>query len=107
MRLGLVTSRGSAAHHDVMETLGKAAGIGFEVLFCDARTQGNETTSSVCAALATLGRQAPDAILLVRGGGSRMDLSWFDGEEIARAVARCRCRCSRASGTRSIRPLPT
>lgn len=88
LRLGLVTSRGSAAHHDVMETLG-SSGLGFEVSFCDARTQGAETTSSVCAGLETLGRQAPDVILLVRGGGSRLDLSWFDREEIARAVAQC------------------
>lgn len=88
LRLGLVTSRGSAAHQDVMETL-NTSGLGFEVFFCDARTQGAETTSSVCAALATLAREAPEAILLVRGGGSRLDLSWFDREEVARAVAHC------------------
>ncbi|MDG2148732.1 MAG: exodeoxyribonuclease VII large subunit [Planctomycetota bacterium] len=88
LRLGLVTSRGSAAHQDVMETL-NTSGLGFEVLFCDARTQGAETTPSVCGALTTLAREAPDVILLVRGGGSRLDLSWFDREEIARAVAQC------------------
>ncbi len=86
LRLGLVTSRGSAAHHDVMETL-SGSGLGFEVLFSDARTQGGETTRSVCAAMRTLGRLEPDVILLVRGGGSRLDLSWFDREEIARVVA--------------------
>lgn len=86
--LGLITSRDSAAHHDVVETL-SAAGIGFRVSFCDARTQGAETSSSVCAALATLGRLPLDAILLVRGGGSRLDLSWFDKEDIARAIAGC------------------
>lgn len=86
--LGLVTSAGSAAHHDVVETL-TSAGIGFRITFCDARTQGAETNASVCNALSTLGRLPLDAILLVRGGGSRLDLSWFDKEPIARAIAGC------------------
>ncbi|MFT7462587.1 MAG: exodeoxyribonuclease VII large subunit [Pseudohongiellaceae bacterium] len=86
--LGLITSEGSAAHHDVVQTLTNA-GIGFRITFCDARTQGAETCASVCNALATLSRMPLDAIMLVRGGGSRLDLSWFDKEEIARAIAGC------------------
>jgi len=88
LRLGLVTSNGSAAHQDVLETL-RGSGLGFEILFCDARTQGRETVSSVCAAIRTLAALEPDALILVRGGGSRLDLSWFDQEQVARAVARC------------------
>lgn len=88
LSLGLVTSEGSAAHHDVLETL-EGAGIGFSIVFCDARTQGPDTTPSVRAALADLGRRDLDAILLVRGGGSRLDLSWFDKEPVARAIAAC------------------
>jgi len=88
LELGLITSEGSAAHHDVMETL-SSSGLGFRIAFCDARTQGAEASPSICAALFTLGRLPLDAILLVRGGGSRLDLSWFDKEDIARAVAGC------------------
>jgi exodeoxyribonuclease VII large subunit len=88
LALGLVTSEGSAAHHDVLETL-TAAGLGFRVVFCDARTQGPATGPSVVAALQTLGGMGLDAILLVRGGGSRLDLSWFDKEDVARAIAAC------------------
>lgn len=88
LELGLVTSAGSAAHHDVMDTL-TASGLGFRIRFCDARTQGPGTGPSVCAALASLGAMRLDAILLVRGGGSRLDLSWFDKEDVARAIAAC------------------
>jgi exodeoxyribonuclease VII large subunit len=88
LRLGLITAEGSAAFNDVMHTL-QASGIGFRVAFCDARVQGETTGPAVCAALARLAADRPDAILLVRGGGSRLDLSWFDREDIARAVARC------------------
>jgi exodeoxyribonuclease VII large subunit len=88
LRLGLVTAGGSAAWNDVMHTL-QASGVGFRVAFCDARMQGEATGPAVCAALAALAARRPDAIVLVRGGGSRLDLSWFDREDIARAVAGC------------------
>ncbi|RKY19122.1 MAG: exodeoxyribonuclease VII large subunit [Planctomycetota bacterium] len=86
--LGLITSEGSAAHHDVLQTLADS-GLGFRVRFCDARTQGAATGPSVVAALATLAAMPLDAILLVRGGGSRLDLSWFDKQDVARAIAAC------------------
>lgn len=88
LRLGLVTSEGSAAHHDVLHTL-RSSGLGFRIALCDARTQGADTGRSVAAALAALARLPLDAILLVRGGGSRLDLSWFDKEDVARAIAAC------------------
>jgi len=88
LRLGLITSVESAAYNDVMESL-SGADIGFHVLCCDARMQGADTSRSVRAALATLAAKQPDAILLVRGGGSRLDLSWFDKEDIARAIVAC------------------
>ncbi len=88
LRIGLVTAAGSAAHQDFLKELG-AAGIGFQVLACNARMQGTTTSVEVCAALTTLAGLDVDAICLVRGGGSRLDLSWFDQEDIARAIATC------------------
>jgi exodeoxyribonuclease VII large subunit len=88
LHLGLITAEGSAAWHDVMNTL-QASGIGFRVSTCDARMQGESTGPAVRAALAALAALRPDVILLVRGGGSRLDLSWFDREDIARAIAHC------------------
>ena len=88
LRLGLVTAAGSAAWNDVMHTLA-ASELGFRVLHCDVRVQGERTGSEVCAALGVLAARGVDAILLVRGGGSRIDLAWFDREDIARAVAAC------------------
>ncbi len=88
LRIGVITSQGSAAHHDVMEGLTNS-GLGFEVLFCDARMQGADTTRTVRGAIASLERLAPDVIIVARGGGSRLDLSWFDKEDVARAIASC------------------
>ncbi len=88
--LGLVTSEGSAAYHDFMATLAES-GYGFRVFFAHAAMQGHGAEPQVVAALGKLVQVSPrlDAIVLVRGGGSRTDLAAFDSRQIAEAVARC------------------
>ena len=86
LRIGLVTSVGSAAEHDVIDELRRSA-IGFRVQRVDARVQGREAPRSVAAALRLLAGREVDLILLVRGGGSATDLAAFDSELIARTIA--------------------
>jgi exodeoxyribonuclease VII large subunit len=85
LRVGLVTSAGSAACEDVLAEL-RVSGLGFRVLLADARVQGTGAENAVLRALHLLQRRC-DVVLLVRGGGSRTDLATFDSERIARAVA--------------------
>ena len=86
LRIGLVTSRGSAAHADVLSELA-ASGLSFVVREADARTQGDDCGPSVARALRRLAADDVDLVLLVRGGGARTDLAGFDSELIARAIA--------------------
>ena len=86
LRVGLVTSRSSAAHADVIAELA-ASGFGFTVASVDARTQGLDCGPSVARALAVLASQDVDVVLVVRGGGARTDLAGFDTDQIARAIA--------------------
>jgi exodeoxyribonuclease VII large subunit len=86
LRIGLVTSIGSAAHADVMAEL-TASGFGFDVVEVDARTQGDDCAPSVVRALTRLTELRVDVVLLVRGGGARTDLAGFDAELMARAIA--------------------
>ncbi len=86
LRIGLITSRDSAACSDVITTL-RNAGFGFRVHLADALMQGEHTTDSVLRAMQALERIRPELILLARGGGSRTDLAWLDSEPIARAIA--------------------
>ncbi len=86
LRVGLVTSVGSAAHADVLAEL-TSSGIGFTVRVVDARTQGLDCAPSVVRALAWLAADDADVILVVRGGGARTDLAGFDTDLIARAIA--------------------
>jgi exodeoxyribonuclease VII large subunit len=87
--IGLVTSKGSAAHADFMKTL-EQSGIGFRVSLCDVRVQGDGAAASVAAAvehLATL--EDIELVAVIRGGGSKTDLAAFDDEALARVVATC------------------
>jgi exodeoxyribonuclease VII large subunit len=86
LRVGLVTSLGSAAHADFVHEL-DASGIGFELIAVDARVQGAEADLTIAAALSELHRRTVNVIALVRGGGARTDLAAFDSELIARAIA--------------------
>lgn len=86
LKLGLVTSIGSAADHDVLDEL-RRSGLGFQVRQADARVQGRTAPRSVAWALRRVATHDVDLILLVRGGGSATDLAAFDSEIIARAIA--------------------
>ena len=87
--IGLVTSDGSAAYHDFVEEL-RSSGYAFRLHFVDARMQGADTENDVPQALAVLAMNPEvEVIVLIRGGGSRSDLIWFDKEKVARAVAVC------------------
>jgi exodeoxyribonuclease VII large subunit len=88
LRIGLITSAGSAAYHDFLEEL-DASGFAFRVGVCDVRVQGANASRRILWALRRLARIAPafDAIVVVRGGGSRADLAPFDSNDVARAIA--------------------
>jgi exodeoxyribonuclease VII large subunit len=87
-RIGLVTSRGSAAYNDFVQTLTRSP-YGFTLLVADATMQGAQTEGSVLAALDALERLNPDLVVIARGGGSKTDLSFLDNEAIGRRVAAC------------------
>ncbi|MEZ4387540.1 MAG: exodeoxyribonuclease VII large subunit [Candidatus Krumholzibacteriia bacterium] len=88
LRVGLITSHGSAADRDFRTGLA-ASGYAFGVMAVDCRMQGEQVAPQVTAALRRLGGQELDVIVITRGGGSRADLSWFDQPSLCEAVARC------------------
>ena len=88
LRVGLITSLGSDAYHDVLRTLSESR-FAFEVTAHGARVQGRSTESSVLNALDWFRARLSgfDVVVICRGGGSRTDLAWFDTEPLGRAVA--------------------
>jgi exodeoxyribonuclease VII large subunit len=88
-RLGLVTSLGAAALHDVATALRRRLPH-VPVVLAPAAVQGSQAPAELIRALQALGVRAVgepiDAILLVRGGGSLEDLWAFNDEGLARAI---------------------
>lgn len=96
--IGLVTSLGAAALHDVLAALGRRASH-IPVVLAPAQVQGADAPVSICTALSALyawvrttvsAKSASpvfvDVILLVRGGGSLEDLWAFNNELLARTI---------------------
>lgn len=92
LRIGVVSSAGTAAWHDVHDEL-RRSGFGFQVVLADTRVQGPDASRRVTRAIRSLSHQATrrglDAIVVIRGGGARNELAVFDAEPIARAIAEC------------------
>jgi exodeoxyribonuclease VII large subunit len=86
-RIGVVTSLGAAALHDVLTTLARRAPH-VAVIIYPSQVQGAEAPAALAAALALAGqRREVDLLLLVRGGGSLEDLWAYNDERVVRAVA--------------------
>ena len=94
--IGLVTSLGAAALHDVVTALARRVPH-VPVVLSPAAVQGAGAPAELACALERLyglahgpgsGGVAIDAILLVRGGGSIEDLWAFNDEALARVIAR-------------------
>ncbi len=85
-RIGLVTSRGSAAHADFIDHL-ESAPFRFEVKTVHTTVQGEGAAEAVARAITRVGKEHIDVIALIRGGGSKLDLAVFDSEVVGRAIA--------------------
>jgi exodeoxyribonuclease VII large subunit len=88
LRIGALASETSDGWADFVQHL-RAAPFAFEVSLFPVRVQGVALRHTVAAGLRWFARNAAgfDVLCLLRGGGSRTDLSWWDDRELALAVA--------------------
>lgn len=92
-RVGVITSETGAAIRDILTILARRYPLA-EVVLIPTLVQGEGAPAQLCAALRRFEElkraddsQAPDVILLGRGGGSLEELWAFNDERLARAVA--------------------
>ena len=85
-RVAIITSPQGKVKDDVARTLRRRNPM-VELQFCAVTVEGPTAASQMVEALRVAQEAAPDAILLVRGGGSYEDLMPFNDEGLARAVA--------------------
>jgi exodeoxyribonuclease VII large subunit len=87
--IGVVTSLGAAALHDVATALARRVPH-ISVVLAPSAVQGANAPAELVRALESLYATVPpiDVVLLVRGGGSIEDLWAFNDEALARTIAR-------------------
>ncbi|MEM9200440.1 MAG: exodeoxyribonuclease VII large subunit [Actinomycetota bacterium] len=85
LRIGVVTSIGSAAHADVT-TVFERSERAFTLVEIDTPVQGAGAEIPIAAAIRAATDARVDLVLLVRGGGSKTDLAVFDHAVVAHAI---------------------
>ena len=88
-KIGVVSSRTTAAFQDIISTLSTRWPLA-EITLCDASVQGERAAGEICEALELLGTSKDIQVIIVsRGGGSLEDLWPFNEESVARAIYSC------------------
>ncbi|MGM9789415.1 MAG: exodeoxyribonuclease VII large subunit [Candidatus Cryptobacteroides sp.] len=91
-RLAVVSAPDAAGYRDFERHLkGNAYGFVFEIVLFEAVMQGASAPDSISMAIGEAASAGIpfDALLVLRGGGSNLDLSCFDDYRVAAAIASC------------------
>jgi exodeoxyribonuclease VII large subunit len=87
--VAVVTSPDGAALHDILAVARRRA-PSMRIVVVASRVQGDGAPEDLCAAFGRLARWGKaDVVIVGRGGGAKEDLSAFNDERVARAVAAC------------------
>ena len=85
-RIAVISSKNAAGYTDFINHLtGNGFGYVFYTALIETPMQGTETEQGIISALDKIAVQAGffDLVVIIRGGGSQTDLSWFDSYGIA------------------------
>lgn len=85
-RIAVISSRNAAGYTDFMNHLrDNSSGYVFYTALFDSVMQGSDTEQSIISALnrIVLNIHLFDVVVIIRGGGSQTDLSWFDNYNLA------------------------
>jgi exodeoxyribonuclease VII large subunit len=87
--LAVVTSPDGAALHDILAVARRRA-PSLRIVVIASKVQGDGAPEELCSAFGRLARWGKaDVVIVGRGGGAKEDLSAFNDERVARAVAAC------------------
>jgi exodeoxyribonuclease VII large subunit len=91
-RLAVISSETAAGYIDFKTHMGSNAyGYHFSIDLYNAAMQGANTDTEVANAFTAIkaNKEKYDAVILIRGGGSKLDLAAFDSFNIGFAIATC------------------
>jgi len=85
-KIAIISSKNAAGYSDFINHLtGNSYGYVFYTALIESAMQGEETESGILKALDKIAENVHlfDLVVIIRGGGSQTDLSWFDSYNIA------------------------
>jgi exodeoxyribonuclease VII large subunit len=85
-RIAIISSKNAAGYSDFIKHLTEnSRGYVFNTALFESVMQGQETEISVISALNRISEYVDlfDVVVIIRGGGSQSDLSWFDNYNLA------------------------
>jgi len=85
-RVAVISSKNASGYSDFINQLkNNSFGYSFYTALIETSLQGTETEKSVISALDRIANHVDlfDLVVIIRGGGSQTDLSWFDNYNIA------------------------
>src|SRR5574344_452051 len=96
-RIAIVSSEGAAGYGDFMKHIKEgsedksnpSASVHFKIELFESPMQGSEAPAGIAKAFALIAARQKefDIVVLIRGGGSQMDLACFDDYAVAKAIA--------------------
>jgi exodeoxyribonuclease VII large subunit len=85
-KIAIISSKNAAGYSDFINQLtGNSYGYVFYTALIETPMQGTETENGVISAFDKIAENSGifDVVVIIRGGGSQSDLSWFDSYNIA------------------------
>ena len=89
-RIAVISSEGAAGLQDFLEQLrGNKFGYSFDCQLFESSVQGKNAAAEIRSALQRIAAESAffDAVVIVRGGGARLDLAAFDNLDLCRTLA--------------------
>lgn len=89
-RVAIISSKTAAGYQDFTNQIdNNPQGYKIEYKLFEATVQGNQAEESIVSALSSIYKQVEcwDVVVLIRGGGSQIDLSCFDSYSVASHIA--------------------
>lgn len=89
-RIALVASSSSAGYADFVDQLAKNSyGYEFALELFETGVQGSRAEVELIEAFQKIDRKKFDLVVLIRGGGSKLDLDVFNGYDLCAEIANC------------------
>ncbi len=90
--IAVISSENAAGYKDfINELANNSFGYSYKIKLFQAALQGDSQVAEFLKAISTIEGSGPfDALIIIRGGGSKLDLAGYDEYELAKKIALCK-----------------